>query len=279
MARSRRQALGQHFLVDAGLADRIVAAVGATAADVVCEIGAGPGILTERLARRAGRLVALEIDPELHRRLGAQVTAWAAHWPPPGPAPEIRLADARSFRYESLADLLPDPAGRVLVAGNLPYSASKPILFRLFEARATLAGLTVMLQQEVAERLTASPGGGDYGALSVLWQVWADLRIVERVPPSAFRPPPAVDSAVIQARFHREPRPPLDDPARFAQVVKMAFAQRRKTLWNGLRAGFPAPAVAAALVAAGIDGGRRAETLGLEEFARLARFLGRPWVA
>jgi 16S rRNA (adenine1518-N6/adenine1519-N6)-dimethyltransferase len=287
MTRTRRQALGQHFLVDEGLADRIVGAVGATAADLVCEIGAGPGILTERLAARAGRLVALEIDPELHRRLAARAAARAApigSTTPTGSTPavwtiDVRLADARTFPYETLIDLRPDPAGRVLIVGNLPYSASKPILFRLFEARSTLDALTLMLQQEVAERLTATPGGRDYGALSVLWQVWADLVLLERVPPEAFRPPPAVESAVIQVRFRRAPQPALDDPGRFVRVVKVAFAQRRKTLWNALRSGFPAPAVAAALLAAGVDGGRRAESLGLEEFAELARFLGRSTVA
>jgi len=199
MTRTRRQALGQHFLIDGELADRIVEAVGATGADLVCEIGAGPGILTERLVARAGRLVALEIDPALLRRLSTRAVTRAAL--------DVRLADARVFPYETLAELRPEPTGRVLVVGNLPYAASKAILLRLFEARARLDVLTLMLQREVAERLTAAPGGRVYGALSVLWQVWAELALLERVPPEAFHPAPAVESAVIQVRFRASPRP------------------------------------------------------------------------
>ena len=271
MTRTRRQALGQHFLIDQTLADRIVAAVGATPADVVCEIGAGPGILTERLAERAGRLVALEVDPALHRRLSARAAERQAL--------DVRLTDARQFAYEALAELRPEPDGRVLVVGNLPYAASKPILLRLFEARGSIHALTLMLQREVAERLAARPGSRTYGALSVLWQVWADLTILEHVPPGAFRPPPAVASAVIRAVFRASPRVAIDDPARFGGVVKVAFAQRRKTLANALRAAFPAERVARALGLASLDGRRRAETLDLEEFARIARFLGGPEAA
>jgi 16S rRNA (adenine1518-N6/adenine1519-N6)-dimethyltransferase len=131
-----------------------------------------------------------------------------------------------------------------------------------------------MVQREVAERLAAGPGSRAYGHLSVLWQVWADLTLLLIVPPAAFRPPPAVESAVIRASFRRVPRVALGDERTFARVVKAAFAQRRKTLANALRAGGPtlgAVPPADALGAAGIEGGRRAETLTLEEFARLAR--------
>jgi 16S rRNA (adenine1518-N6/adenine1519-N6)-dimethyltransferase len=161
------------------------------------------------------------------------------------------------------------------VVGNLPYSASKPILLRLWEARAALDAATVMVQREVAERLVAPPGGKAYGVLSVLWQAWADLALLFAVPPAAFRPPPAVESAVVRAAFRAAPRVPLDDPASFVRLVKAAFAQRRKTLANALRGAWPAlgaAAVAERLAAAGIDGRRRAETLTLEEFGRLAPF-------
>lgn len=264
---SRRRALGQHFLADAAVAARIAEAVGATAADVVCEIGAGTAALTAPLAARAGRLVALEVDPALHARLAAGVGR--------RPNVEVRLADARRFPYEGLRALRPMPTGRVLVAGNLPYSASKPILLRLFEARAALDAVTVMLQREVAERLTAAPGTRAYGVLSVLWQVWADVALLFTVPPAAFRPPPAVESAVVRAAFRVEPRVPLADPAAFVRVVKAGFALRRKTLANALRAAFPrfgAPGVEAALREAGVDGQRRAESLTASEFARLAEF-------
>ncbi|HZS31782.1 MAG TPA: 16S rRNA (adenine(1518)-N(6)/adenine(1519)-N(6))-dimethyltransferase RsmA [Methylomirabilota bacterium] len=269
---SRRQALGQHFLVDPAVADRIVEAVGATAADLVCEIGAGPGILTRRLAARAGRLVALEIDPALQRRLADGAARWTA-----AASVDIRLADARTFAYEALPAERPHPDGRVLVAGNLPYSASKPILARLLAARPALDAAVVMLQREVAARLVADPGTAAYGALTVFWQLWADLALVTPVPPAAFRPPPAVESAVVAARFRRAPRVPVEDPVAFAHVVRAAFGQRRKTLWNALRGGGYGGAgggpLARALAEAGIDGGRRAETLTLAEFARLARAL------
>ena len=267
MKASQRRALGQHFLADPVVAGRILDAVGATAADLVCEIGAGTGVLTELLTGRAGHVVALELDPVLHARLAARGDR--------GSAVDLRLADARTFPYQTLRDLLPRPQGRVLVVGNLPYSASKPILLRLWEARSTLDVATVMLQREVAERLVALPGGKAYGILSVLWQAWAELALLFVVPPRAFRPPPAVESAVLRAVFRATPLVPITDPAAFVRVVKAAFGQRRKTLANALRAGLPglgAAGVEAGLTAAGIDGRRRAETLSLAEFARLAHF-------
>jgi 16S rRNA (adenine1518-N6/adenine1519-N6)-dimethyltransferase len=263
----RRRALGQHFLADPGVAAEIVAALGATPADLVCEIGAGSGALTRVLARAAGRLIALEVDPALRDRLAAA----AAHWPDAARV-EIRQADAREFRYEALRARRPDPGGRVLVAGNLPYSASKPILERLLAAHASLDAAVLMLQREVAERLAALPGGRAYGALSVFWQCWAEVTPVVVVPPAAFRPPPAVESAVVRATFRPVPRVPLADPASFAALVRAAFGQRRKTLANALRGGGLGSAahIGESLDRAGIDGARRAETLSLEEFARLA---------
>jgi 16S rRNA (adenine1518-N6/adenine1519-N6)-dimethyltransferase len=272
----RRRALGQHVLADPGGAARIVEAAGATAADLVCEIGPGLGALTRALGARAGRLVALEVDAALRDRLAAA----AGHWPEVGRV-EIRLADAREFAYAELALLRPSPAGRVLVVGNLPYSVSKPILARVLDAHAALDTAVLMLQREVAERLVAPPGGREYGALSVFWQLWADVVELEVVPPSAFRPPPAVESAVVRARFRSAPRVPVSDQAAFARLVRAAFGQRRKTLANALRGGgVGAPSrLAAALDVAGIDGGRRAETLALAEFARLADALGHAEVA
>ncbi len=268
----RRRALGQHFLVDPGVAARIVEAVGATPSDVVCEIGAGPGALTWALAARAGRLIALEIDPVLQARL-----AEAAHERSEGARVDVRLADARSFAYEELRALRPAPAGRVLVVGNLPYSASKPILARLFAARAALDAAVLMLQREVAERLTAQPGGREYGALSIFWQQWTEMTSLEVVPPGAFRPPPAVESAVIRIGFRAAPRVMVGDEPLFQNVVRAAFGQRRKMLGNALRGGgLGAPErLAAALAEAAIDPARRAETLSLAEVVRLTEALGR----
>src|SRR5262249_23748875 len=168
----KRRVLGQHFLSDPGVAARIVEAVGATAADVVCEIGAGPGALTRALAARAGRLLALEIDPALRDRPppGARGGAGGRRGRGRPGGPPARLADGRVYPYEGLPALRPTPEGRVLVVGNLPYSASKAILERLLAAHAALDRAVLMLQREVAERLAARPGGREYGALSVFWQ-------------------------------------------------------------------------------------------------------------
>lgn len=244
----------------------MVAVLAPQPADLVVEIGAGAGALTAHLAGRAGRVLALEVDPALFAELAARAARW--------PGVEPRLVDARTFPYETLRAARPDPAGRVLVTGNLPYSAAKAILARLLAAHAALDRLVVMLQREVAERLVAAPGGRAYGALSVLWQLWADLQLVRLVPPGAFRPPPEVDSAVVAGTFRAEPRAPVPHPALFERVVRAGFGRRRKTLLNALRGGaLPGgpDGPARALAAAGLDGRRRAETLTVAEFAALAR--------
>jgi 16S rRNA (adenine1518-N6/adenine1519-N6)-dimethyltransferase len=261
VASGKRRALGQHFLRDAGTARAIVDLVAPTAADLVVEIGPGEGALTEQLARRAGRLIALEVDRELIERLRRRL-----------PTIEIVKADARTWDYGALAR---PPSGRVLVIGNLPYSVGKPILQALVEARTAIDQMALMLQLEVAERVAAAPGGKTYGSLSVLTQLYCDARIALRVPPGAFRPPPKVDSAVLHLRPLPAPRVDVGDEARFHAVVRAAFAQRRKMLANALAAGLGVSVGAAreAAMMAGIDAGRRAETLDIKEFAALARRL------
>jgi len=262
--RGRTRALGQHFLRDRSVVDRIVDLVAPTARDLVVEIGPGRGALTETLAARAGRLLTLEIDAELAATLQARFAA-SSHV-------EVRQADARQFDYRTLRALTPDPAGRVLVVGNLPYSVGKPILAALVEATAAIDEMALMLQKEVAERVAAEPGGKTYGALSVLTQVSVAARLAFSVPPGAFSPPPQVDSAVLHLVTHRAPPVPVADPDRFAAVVRAAFGQRRKSLANALAAGLGLGTERARRLceAASIDPGRRAETLSLAEFARLA---------
>jgi len=262
--RGRTRALGQHFLRDRSVADRIVELVAPSARDLVVEIGPGRGALTEALAARAGRLLALEIDAALAAALQERFAA--------SPRVEIRQADARQFDYAGLRALAPDPAGRVLVVGNLPYSVGKPILAALVEASPAIDEMALMLQKEVAERVAAGPGGKTYGALSVLTQVACAVRLAFTVPPGAFSPPPQVESAVVHLRSHREPPVPVAEPARFATVVRAAFSQRRKSLANSLAAGLGLGTERARrlIEAVGIDPGRRAETLSLAEFARLA---------
>jgi 16S rRNA (adenine1518-N6/adenine1519-N6)-dimethyltransferase len=265
--RRRTRALGQHFLRDDAVARRIVALVHPGPRDLVVEIGPGQGALTGHLAAAAGRLLALEVDAPLAAALAARFAA--------APHVEIRVADARRFDYASVPRLKPDPAGRVLVVGNLPYSVGKPILLALVEAGRAVDEMALMLQKEVAERIAAAPGGRSYGSLSVLTQVACEVRLAFVVSPGAFRPPPAVESAVLHLRVRPAPPVPVADPARFRSVVKAAFGQRRKSLPNALAAGLGLPvARARALVeAAGIAPGRRAETLSLAEFARLAEMI------
>ena len=253
----RRRALGQHFLRDPGIAQAVVDLVAPTSNDLVVEIGPGQGALTTELARRAGRLVALEVDAELAARLR-----------PRFPGAEIVEADARTWDYGTLER---PPGARVLVVGNLPYSVGKPILMALVAARTAIDAMALMLQREVAERVAAAPGSRTYGSLSVLTQLYCDARVALMVPPGAFSPPPKVDSAVIHLVVRPGPRVALADERRFHVVVRAAFAQRRKTLANALAAGLgrPAEAIRAAAEAAGIDPTRRAETLTILEFAGL----------
>jgi len=259
---SKRRALGQHFLRNAGIARAIVDLVAPTPRDHVVEIGPGEGALTAELARRAGRVTALEVDRELAARLRARALERL----------EVLDADARTWDYGAL--MRPE-GGRVLVVGNLPYSVGKPILEALVTARTAIDDMALMLQREVAERLAAPPGSKVYGSLSVLTQLYCDVRLALRVPPSAFRPPPEVDSAVVHLRVRPAPRVPLGDERRFHVVVRAAFGQRRKMLANALAAGLGLPLDTARerSASAGIDPRRRAETLSVEEFAALAESL------
>ncbi|MCI0547422.1 MAG: 16S rRNA (adenine(1518)-N(6)/adenine(1519)-N(6))-dimethyltransferase RsmA [Candidatus Rokubacteria bacterium] len=263
-ASGKTRALGQHFLHDPEVASRIVAIVGPTPRDLVIEIGPGTGALTGLLAGSGARLIALEVDGGLAARARERFAAWTGV--------EIRQADARHVDYAALATLRPEPGGRVLAVGNLPYSVGKPIVLALLAAGRAIDEMALMLQREVAERLAAAPGGKTYGALSVLTQVQCDVRVVLTVPPGAFRPPPQVESAVIHLRALPAPPVPIADPGRFRAVVKAAFAQRRKTLANSLAAGLGLPIEQVKMHAerAGIAPGRRAEALEIADFARLA---------
>jgi 16S rRNA (adenine1518-N6/adenine1519-N6)-dimethyltransferase len=259
-----RHRLGQHFLLDDRVYDRIIAEVGAEPDDWIVEIGAGLGTLTRRLCALVpgGRVVALERDPRLHQLLGAELA---------GLPLELWLGDAVRFDLAALAGRAPR---RLLVVGNLPYQISSPILGNLEAAHRLVARAVFMLQREVAERLAAAPGSDQYGQLSVMLAQHFDVALVRRVGPRSFLPPPKVESAVVRLAARAAPRAAVVDEGHLGRVVKAAFGQRRKTLRNALTAAAPRAAVEAALAAAGIDGQRRGETLALEEFARLADALG-----
>lgn len=257
MPTSRRRALGQHFLRDAGIARAIVELLKPTASDLVLEIGPGKAALTQELARTPAAVRAIELDAGFIPGLRARF-----------PDIEVEEADARTWNY---AALQAPPGGRVLVAGNLPYSVSKPILLALVTARDAISEMALMLQREVAERVAAEPGGKVYGSLSVLTQIYFDVRLALRVPPGAFLPPPKVESAVLHFRTLARPRIELADEGRFHTVVRAAFLQRRKMIANALAAGLGqgVDAMRATVQAAGIDPTRRAETLTIQEFATL----------
>jgi 16S rRNA (adenine1518-N6/adenine1519-N6)-dimethyltransferase len=251
---------GQHFLEPAW-ADKLVAAIAPRPADRFLEIGPGPGALTLRLAPRVERVTAIEMDPEmisvLARRLPENVT--------------LIEADFLEFDLSSLA-----PERPFRVAGNLPYNVSSPILFRLIDAHRRFGGIldaTLMLQREVAIRMSAVAGSKDYGVLSILVQLHADVQAVLALPPGAFRPVPRVHSTVVNLRF-RPRAVELSDEAAFESMVRTMFTQRRKTLLNALRpfAAGRGRDAAAALGAAGVDPRRRPETLQLTELARLAEY-------
>jgi 16S rRNA (adenine1518-N6/adenine1519-N6)-dimethyltransferase len=255
---ARRRALGQHFLVDRGVAERTVATAGLAPGTAVLEIGPGRGALTDALLAAGLRVVAVEVDPELAARLAASARARE---------PGLAVIEADFLRL----DLRRLPEGPLPVVANLPYSTGTAIVARLLEEPQRFPRIVVMLQKEVADRLAAAPGSHAYGSTTVLTALHASVERAFVVPPQAFSPPPKVDSAVVRLDVSAAPRADVGDPALFRRVVRGAFAQRRKTLRNALRAAFGDESAKAWLAAAGIDGGRRAETLSLDEFAALSR--------
>ncbi len=256
-----RRSLGQHFLLDAALCARIAALAGDLAGRRVLEVGPGPGGLTRALlATGALEVVAVELD---RRAVAALAELAAAH---PG---RLRVVEGDALGMDP-AVLLPGDAPPRRIVANLPYNAATPLLVRWLRGAAAIEGMTLMFQQEVAERITAAPGTPAYGRLGVLAQ-WrcAEAALLLRLPPGAFRPPPRVWSAVVGLT----PRAEDPGPALFAAMERLtaaAFGQRRKMLRGALR---PLGGAEALLEAAGIAGDRRAETLTVAEFDRLARAL------
>ena len=252
---SRR--FGQHFLAPAW-ADKVIAAIGARRSDHFLEIGPGPGVLTSRLAARAGHVTAVEIDRDL--AAGLRETA----------PRNVTVVEGDILEVD-FAPLL--AGGPLRVAGNLPYNISSPILFRLLAAArqsADLIDATVMLQREVADRLAAPPRTKDYGVLTIFTALQAEVTPLLVLPPGAFRPPPKVHSAVVRLTFKPSALPPGTE-AVFERMVRTMFMQRRKTLANALRPFAEAHGVDAvgALRQADIDPVRRPETLDQGDLLRL----------
>ena len=251
--------LGQNFLIDSNIARKIVALAEITPADHVLEIGPGRGILTNALCRAAGRVTAVELDPRLHAYLSERQSDF--------PNLNLVLDDALQFPFESLS------VGTVVVA-NLPYYLSTPLLFRLLDQRDRFSRMVLMLQEEVADRLVAKPNSSDYGVLSIMAQYAAEIGKAFRVSAQCFRPRPEVGSAVVLLRTKERRELTRDEEAKFAVLVKAAFAHRRKTLVNSLRAeGHDQKLVLEALESLNLSPTVRGEVLSLAQFIDLTRLL------
>ena len=265
-----RKRFGQHFLHDRGVVARILTALDPRPGDTIVEIGPGLGALTRPLLERIPHLHAVEFDRDLVARLRADF---------PPERLTVHEADALKFDFRTLVPHTdvpvsraagrrerPPVGGRLRVIGNLPYNISTPLLFHLLDQQDAIADMLFMLQKEVVDRMAAAPGGKDYGRLSVMLQSQLQVEKLFDVRPGAFAPPPKVDSSVVRLTPHVTRPVAITDHATFARVVQAAFAHRRKTLRNNLKGLL----TAADLTALGIAPERRAETLSLAEFARLA---------
>lgn len=267
--------LGQNFLTSDAALDAIVAAAELTPEDVVLEVGPGLGLLTRRLAERAGVVVAVELDERMVAALREEVGDRPNVHVVAGDILEVDPAAAvsRALGREGAGDL------RYKVVANLPYYITSAALRQLLEASVRPTLLVLMVQREVAQRITAVAGGavgrGDMSLLAVSVQVYGEPEVVRRVPARAFYPRPKVDSAVVRIRVHPEPRVPDELRRAFFRVARAAFAQRRKQLVNSLSANLALGrgVVQGALRAAGVEPSRRPQTVSIEEWVEIARSL------
>lgn len=264
-----RKALGQNFLMDANIIDKIVNAADLAAEDLVFEIGPGLGVLTRRLARSAGKVIAVEIDQNLLPILQETLADFNNV--------QIVHADALKVNFdlvaaEHTAGAFGTKAKAFNLVANLPYYITTPILMHLLTSGFNLNKMVVMMQKEVADRLQASPGGKDYGSLSVAVQYYTVPEIVARVPKTVFYPAPEVESAVIRLTRRKVPPVSLQNEEMFFKIVRAAFGQRRKTLLNSLTGSGLADKETWLKILRDIEiePSRRGETLSIEDFALLA---------
>lgn len=258
-----KKSLGQNFLSDPSTAENIVSKAHLSPEDVVLEIGAGLGALTTVLAPVVKKVYAVEKDRQLIELLKTELLT-------------KRISNceiiADNILYMDLQTLADKVGGKFTVFGNLPYGISSQILIKIIQSRSTIERAILMFQRELAQRITAQPGGKNYGRITAMLRYCADIRTLVNVKASVFYPPPKVDSSVIETRFKSTTMYGSHDEAMLYAVIKAAFGNRRKTLKNALAASalrIDSKTAMEALKSAGIDPSRRAETLGPEEFVSL----------
>ena len=267
---SAKKKFGQNFLIDSGVLENIVEAAGVSSDDCVLEIGPGIGTLTQYLAESAGRVVAVEIDKTLIPVLADTLSEYD----------NVTVINEDVLKVDIGAIAQEYNGGRPMkVVANLPYYITTPIIMKLFESGAPIESITVMVQKEVADRMTEGPGTKDYGSLSLAVGFYAEAESVCDVPPSSFIPQPNVGSAVVRLTKYDNPKVSVKDEKYLFEIIRTAFNQRRKTLSNAL-SNNPALKVSRqqvqdALVEMGMDDKARGETLSLEQFAALSDILQR----
>ena len=256
-----KKRLGQHFLIDRNILNKVVRSAGVEKEDVVLEVGPGLGEMTLALAREAKKVIAIEIDSKLVVILEKKMKDH--------PNVEVVKSDILKVNFDQF---LRKEGRPIKVVANLPYQISTPLLFRFIESKDVFSTFTLMLQREVAQRLVAPPGRKEYGSLSVFMQFFFELSIRFFIKSSAFFPPPKVDSALVHMVWKEKPIIEMNDQEWFKRVVKACFAYRRKTLANALKHSeltLPEP-IEARMKEIGIDPRRRPETLSIQEFVKLA---------
>jgi 16S rRNA (adenine1518-N6/adenine1519-N6)-dimethyltransferase len=256
--------LGQSFLVDINVINRISDASDISGDDTVVEIGAGIGVMTEGIAKKAKRVIAVEIDRNLVELLKDKLGGYDNV--------EIHSGDILKIDFNLVADA---HKSKIKIIGNVPYNISSPLIFKLISFRSVISDFMLMLQKEIVQRLVSVPDNKIYGVPSVILQMFATVEKIFDVPSTCFYPQPKVESAIIRGTFLEKPFVPLLDENIFIGLVKAAFAQRRKMLSNNLKnskllAGVEEEKIKEVLSIAGIDGKRRGETLSVEEFGKLS---------
>ena len=263
---SLSKGFGQNFIINPGVCPRIAESAGIGPDWGVLEIGPGIGVLTEQLAKRAAKVVSVEIDRRLFPLLDETLAGYG----------NVKIVEGDVLKVDLRALIRQEFAGRpVAVCANLPYYITSPILMRLLEEKLPIRHITVMVQKEAAQRITAAPGSREAGAISYAVAYYAKPRLLFSVQPGSFYPPPKVTSAVIQLEVRQSPAVETADEAGFFRLIRAAFSQRRKTAANSVSGalGIPKAAVMSALEAAGLPATARPEQLTLEDFSRLQRQL------